>query len=228
MSKKLIMVTAVAGLASFAGAFGFTWASTTVLHGRPDVGQPADVNDEYTGALPEPDADPLNVAGVLDSKTKRNLTERQLKDLVHEVRRRIREYEDKLRSLNTREQRLQTARETLKKDIEGLRSLQVELASATAGLRDQRDKLEKSRLRIAAAEKENLISIAATYDKMDSASASKILADMSKSQNSNSEDAVKILYYMTERTKAKLLAELASAEPALASYFCRRLKQVEQ
>jgi hypothetical protein len=31
---------------------------------------------------------------------------------------------------------------------------------------------------------------------------------------------------MSERTKAKLLAELATSEPALASALCKRLKQI--
>jgi len=40
------------------------------------------------------------------------------------------------------------------------------------------------------------------------------------------DDAVKILHYMTERTKAKLLAEMASSEPALAAVLSQRLKQI--
>ncbi|RKY05801.1 MAG: hypothetical protein DRP65_12605, partial [Planctomycetota bacterium] len=98
--------------------------------------------------------------------------------------------------------------------------------------KEQRDKLLKLRVTIEEAEKANLISVAATYDKMDPASASKILATMSKTnrqtpgQDTGLDEAVKILYYMTERTKAKLLAELVSSEPALAATLCQRLKQV--
>jgi hypothetical protein len=44
--------------------------------------------------------------------------------------------------------------------------------------------------------------------------------------SSSFDDAVKILHYMTERTKAKLLAELATSEPALAAAMCKRLKQI--
>jgi hypothetical protein len=40
------------------------------------------------------------------------------------------------------------------------------------------------------------------------------------------DEAVKILHYMTERTKAKLLAELATSEPKLAAAMSRRLKQI--
>jgi hypothetical protein len=72
---------------------------------------------------------------------------------------------------------------------------------------------------------------------MDSASASKILVSMCMSQtqpgmidsqSSGFDEAVKILYYMTERTKAKLLAELTSAEPKLAAFLTQKLKRVVQ
>ena len=79
-------------------------------------------------------------------------------------------------------------------------------------------------------EKENLLTLAATYDKMSSDSAGKILANMSKmaagSSSSNIDDAVKILHYMSERAKAKLLAELSVSEPKLAALFCHKLKQI--
>ena len=77
------------------------------------------------------------------------------------------------------------------------------------------------------------MSIAATYDKMDPTSASKILTNMCASRaqddgfgGSSFDDTVKILHYMTERTKAKLLAELVTSEPKLAAVLCQRLKQI--
>jgi flagellar motility protein MotE (MotC chaperone) len=118
----------------------------------------------------------------------------------------------------------------IKKDIEELNNLRIELASIVTNLKSDRDKLLKSRVMIANAEKANLVSIAAAYDKMDSASAGKILTNMSKMQDSSGDgsfdDAVKILHYMTERTKAKLLAGLVTSEPKLAAVLCQRLKQI--
>ena len=74
---------------------------------------------------------------------------------------------------------------------------------------------------------------------MDVGGASKILTNMCATQDISKmqeieaghttgsfDDAVKILHYMTERTKAKLLAELADSEPALAAALCKRLKQI--
>lgn len=42
------------------------------------------------------------------------------------------------------------------------------------------------------------------------------------------DDAVKILYYMSERTKAKVLAEVVTTQPQLAAILVQRLKQVTE
>jgi hypothetical protein len=232
---------AVAGLVSFGGAFAFAWFTKKAPSSESPAGQGLNqptFADQETLKLPEPEAGTVGVVGAGDSKMKRAITERQLKSLVHEVRESIRQYNGKLEDLELWEQRLQMAEDTLKKDIENLNNLQVELASMTAALKSERDKLLKTRVEIAAAEKANLMSLAAAYDKMDASSASKILVRMcivgdpeaqeklSGGQRSQMHDAVKILYYMTERTKANLLTALVSSEPKLAAILCRRLKQI--
>ena len=66
---------------------------------------------------------------------------------------------------------------------------------------------------------------------MDSEAAGKILTNMSQYQNDSddsTDDAVKILYYMTERTKAKVLAVIAETKPTVSAYFCRELKQITE
>jgi flagellar motility protein MotE (MotC chaperone) len=70
------------------------------------------------------------------------------------------------------------------------------------------------------------MSIALAYDKMDATSAGEILTNISEAKNAAADDAVKILYYMSERTKAKVLASIAETEPAISAYFCRQLKQI--
>jgi hypothetical protein len=164
----------------------------------------------------------------VDSAQKKAMTETQLKSLVFEVREKIQEYDDKLRSLEIEEQRLQATHNILKKDIEELGNLQIELVSTVASLKSEQDKLSKSRIEIATNEKNNLISLASAYDKMDATSAGTILTNISQSQNSSSNDAVKILHYMTERTKAKVLASIAEVEPAISAYFCQELKQITE
>jgi predicted RNase H-like nuclease (RuvC/YqgF family) len=162
---------------------------------------------------------------------KKTMTEKRLNILVYEVREKIQEYDAKLQGLETGEQRLQRAHDLIKKDIEELNNLRIELASTVASLKSERDKLLKSRVEIAKAEKNNQITMAAAFDKMDSESAGKILTNMSKMQKggvggSSLDDAVKILHYMTERTKAKLLAGLVTSEPQLAALLCQKLKQI--
>ncbi len=241
MSKKLIIMTAAAGLVSFAGAFAFTWLTkkpaplqeqSPALNQSAPAGQETDLRRQKAGV----GADSSAFAGTQavvggQGEIKKTMTEKQLKSLVYEVREKIREYNNKLQSLDVREQRLQMAAGMIKKDIEELKGLQIELTSAVTGLKRERDKLLKSRVEVAKAENVNLISIAATYDKMDAASACKILTNMCQMQDGQLEgdsfnDAVKILHYMTERTKAKLLAELVTSEPKLAAVLSRRLKQV--
>lgn len=233
MTKKMIIITAVAGLTSFGGAFGVAWLTRPVQPPQPESTQQV-AGDVQTGGLMPPQAD---AAGQTGADSMRTLTEKQLKELIYEVREKIRQYQDKFESLETREKRLQMAQESLRQDVEELNELQVGLASAIANLKSERDRLLQSRVEIAAQEKVNLTAIAATYDKMDPASAGEIITNMcmgntqtltTTGQNVGLEDAVKILHYMTERTKAKVLAELVTAQPTLAAVLVQKLKQIAE
>lgn len=227
---------AAAGLASFSGSFFLAWVTTSRPAGRPaDSNQPTPIALGTAGELKLPPlkTDTVATAVAGNGEPKRTFTEKELKSLVYEVRQKIQEYNRKLKDLELREQRLQTAHATLKKDIENLNNMRVELASIIAQLKSERDKLLKSRVEISQAETTNLRSIAAAYDKMDASSASAILSSMCKDQvqgmaGGGPEDAVKILHYMTERTKANVLAEICSSEPQLAAVLCHKLKQIEQ
>lgn len=236
MSKKLIIITAAAGLASFAGAFVLGWRTELPSVSGPDEsGQPTPAAVETVPELPQPGVGVIGAVGTATDREKKAMTEKQLKNLVFEVREKMQEYNDKLQSLEVWEQRLQRAQDTLKEDIKNLNDLRVDLTLIVTGLKDERDKLLKSRLEVAQTEKDNLVLIAATYDKMDASSAGKIMISMCTSQtqpdkvdsqSSGFDEAVKILYYMTERTKAKLLAEVTTVEPRLAAFMTRRLKKV--
>jgi len=237
VSKKLIIVTAAVGLVSFVGAFAFSWLTRKAQVRPPsEPNQPALSRQETELNLPKLTGDAIGSLAADDSATRKAMTEKQLKYLVYEVQEKMRQYDSKLASLETREDRLQMAAEELKKDIENLNNLRIELTTLVASLKEERDKLLKSRMEIAQAEKANLAKIAATYDRMDSASASKILSSMCASQtqggpagaDGNIDDAVKILHYMAERTKAKVLAELVTSEPKLAAILCEKLKQITE
>ncbi len=227
MLKKIIILLG-AGLISFAGAFAFAWFTTP----RMPVEQPSDApnadarQQDSTVTIPPPQA-AGNASGLgADQALRTAMSRQQLKVLINEVRDKIEQYNRKLRNLEEREQQIQIAQQTLSSDVDKLEGLRVELASSVAQLKQQRDTLEKRRIAIAKDEEANLAALAAAYDKMDSASAAKILTSMSQAKNNSHDDAVKILYYMTDRTKGNLLAELANVEPTLAAYFCQKLKQI--
>lgn len=236
MSKKLIIITAAAGLASFAGAFVLGWRTEPPSESVPhESAQPTLAAVETVPELPQPAVGMVGAVGTDSDSEKKAMTEKQLKNLVFEVREKMQEYNDKLQNLEVWEQRLQTAQDILKEDVKNLNNLRIELALIVTSLKDERDKLLKSRLEVAQTEKDNLVLIAATYDKMDASSAGKIMISMCTSQTqpdkidsqgSGFDESVKILYYMTDRTKAKLLAEVTNAEPKLAAFLTQRLKKI--
>ncbi len=235
--KKIIVPTAI-GLVSFAGFFAFGWLSVPESPSAPNI----QINDtaqvqQPRESVPKPPwlglENPEAIYQVAESE-KMAMTRSQLKSLIHDIREKKLLYDTKDQSLELRKQRLELVQNDLKADIEKLDKLREELSSLTAGLRAEHDKLLKTRVEINNNEKTNLIAIAATYDKMDSASAGKILSSICSSGSSqslklkNMDDAVKILYYMTERTKAKLLAEMVNSEPKLAAVLCQRLKRITE
>jgi len=236
VSKKLIIITASAGLVSFAGAFILGWLTTQAPSVSPDMpAQPGKASFETIQEMPRPAVDMTDTIGMVSGSESRRMTEKQLKDLVFEVREKVEEYNNRLQNLTLREERLQRTQDTLKQDIQKLKDLRIELATIIADIKSERDKLLKSRLEIDQTEKDNLVLIAATYDKMDASSASKIVVSMCTSQtqpnvidnqSSGFDEAVKILYYMQDRTKAKLLAELTTAEPKLAAFLTQKLKRI--
>lgn len=230
MNKKVILITAALGVAGFGGAFATGWFTTpaaSVAAPAPDATKAPGPTAAGPQMLPPPSQTP-------ESENPLAMTQEQLQELITEVRETIQEYNTKLASLEKEKERFHIAQQTLKKDIETLNNLRTELATAVADLKNERDLLQKTRVQVERAEKNNLTAIAAAYDKMDPARASEILTSMVKGQSTNGghgssmDDAVKILHYMQERTKAKVLGELVTSEPALAALLCQRLKQVTE
>ena len=229
MNKKVILITAAIGIACFAGAFAMGWFTTPAVSMAAST-EATKTTAPATGA-PQMLAPPSSTP---ESENPLAMTQEQLQELISNVRETIQEYNGKLASLEKEKERFRIAQQTLKKDIETLNNMRTELATAVADLKNERDLLQKTRVHIEQAEKNNLIAIATAYDKMDAARASEILISMMKGQSANSgrgsnvDDAVKILHYMQERTKAKVLGELVTTEPALAALLCQKLKQVTE
>lgn len=237
MKKQLIVIVA-SGSIAFGGAFAAGWLTkpaAAVADGAAGPGSPA------TAPAATANLSPLQALAATTSASDedaaaRAMTEQQLKDLIYQIREKMKEYDEKVKSLDKERERLNIAGQTLKKDIETLNALRVDLAAAVASAKNERDVLLKTRVQVDQVEKANLLAIAAAYDKMDAASAGDILVNMATGQSrtgatarsANIDDAVKILHFMQERTKAKVLAEIVAKEPALAAVLCQKLKQVQE
>jgi flagellar motility protein MotE (MotC chaperone) len=237
VNVKVIIITAAAGAISFAGAFAVSWLT------RPAPVE-ASAAESQSGAVAqpqkagEPQLQVLTPTAVSsgDNTGARAMTEQQLKELVYELREKMRQYDEKLTSLEKDKERLRIAQQSLKKDIETLNNLRVDIATTAASVKTERDMLQRTRVEVEQTEKVNLTAIAAAYDKMEATRASEILRSMAVGQsqsgaaakNASAEDAVKILHFMQDRTKAKVLAEMAATEPTLAATLCQRLKQVTE
>jgi len=236
--KKRLVIVAIAGLVSLVGGFATGWitrpkaALGSAGPAPEETGRPSPAPVPAAPGTPAaaPAATAENGAGT------RTLTEHQLQELIIEMREKMQAYDRKLLDLEKEKERMQTAQQTVKKDIETLNNLRVELAASVASLKSERDSILKTRTEIEQVEKTNLMAIAAAYDKMDPARAGEILQSMAQGQSANgtpvrtanADDAVKILHYMQDRTKAKVLAEMAAVEPAVAAALSQRLKQVTE
>ena len=239
MNKKVIIIAAVVGLASFAGAFATGWftrpSAASAASDPNQAGTTDPMNPSRQG--PAPTLSPTPALSADQATAARSMSEEQLKELILQVRERIEEYDRKLLELDKEKERLQIAQQTLKKDIETLNNLRVDLAASVADVKNERDLLLKTRVEIATAEKANLLAIAAAYDKMDPTGASQILTNMATggarnngntNAKNNLDDAVKILFFMQDRTRGNVLTEMVNQEPGLAALLTQKLKQVQQ
>jgi flagellar motility protein MotE (MotC chaperone) len=238
VNQRFIIIAAAAGLVSFAALFVAGWLSgPKPAAGATGAGPAQTAEQANATARTAPAALALTATLTADDgAATRGMTEQQLKELIYEIREKIQEYDRKLQDLNKEKARMQTAQQMVKKDIDTLNNLRVDLAAGVANLKSERDLLLKTRTEVEQVEKTNLVAIAAAYDKMDPGRAGEILKSMVQGQtpnatagkNAGGDDAVKILHFMQERTKAKVLAELAATEPALAATLSQKLKQVTE
>jgi hypothetical protein len=226
MKKNILL--AVAGLLSFSMSFAVMWFITPVEPAAETAEGDATVNPSQEG-MPA-----LSLSGISEeskaAEISKGLSEKQLENLIYEVRNKIQLYKDKMKAIELQEERIQIAEATLLEDVEKLNKLRAELSVIVANIKSEQDKLQKSMVEIASTETANLRAIASTYNRMDPTSASNILLNMSRMQTVNGqtglEDVVKIIHYMEDRNKANLLAELSNSEPQLAAHLCQKLKKI--
>ena len=221
MSIKQAIIIAMVCLVCFGASFGIAWMSRPAPQAaHAEEAKPAEANDPFEAAM---NASSVNPEDPMLSKT---LTEKQLKILVQNLRGKIEEYDTKMADLGAREQQLQLSRQAFAADVNELNQIRVDLVSSAAEIKRQKKELDEYQVKIKDDEAVNLKRTATIYDKMDSSSSSKIMINMCKSNQIN--DAVKLINYMTERTAAKVLGEIATAEPQIAADMCQGLKRLKE
>jgi flagellar motility protein MotE (MotC chaperone) len=147
-----------------------------------------------------------------------------LDNLAKELRAKLQACKTREAELDQQEKRVKLAQESLKKQADELESLRMKLVSPLAELKQARTDLEQTRVVISRQEKAQLKRTAVIYDKMDSANSGKIIEGMMSNKQEN--DAARILYFMSERSAAKLLA--AITDQTIAIRLCDRMKKIQE
>lgn len=226
MKKTHLLFIIIAGILSFASSFLVSWymkKNQPVLPEDPSASQTdPDGQIAKPGSLPLPRSLHAAEADSMDL----GLSERQLQNLIQDIRDRMQEYQNKEKQLTKEAERIELAHQSLQEEIDRLNQLRNKLSVLTQSLDDKEQQLKKSLLQIEKVEQDNFKRLAATYDKMDTTQASRILSNMASGPQYS--DAIKILYYMSERTSAKVLGEIGSNQPELAAMISMKLKRVQE
>jgi chromosome segregation ATPase len=213
MKKKYrIIVLVTLGLAAFGASLMFSLSRRSApppqaggAGGQPGAGDLlADVAEKAAGQMQPKEA--------------------ELYQLVEDVRAKMRELDRRERELEERARQLALAESILDKQAEELENLRLQLVAPLTSLKEATRRLAESRERIARQEQANLKNIAAKYEKLDEDAGSDILVSMC--ENGQEADAVKILYYLSERTTAKMLGAIPDRE--LAARLLERMKRIQE
>lgn len=225
MKKIHIIIISGAGLISFSAVFG---GGLWMKKNRAAAAAAA----APTSAAAKTDSQQTQPDGILAELTSAampedlGMSESQLQNLIFDIREKMKEYEKKDKELDREKQQIEIARQTLQQDAERLSQLQEKLNLSLTTIQEREQNLEKTIIAINTIEKNNLQRIAATYDKMDPAQSGKILSSMAA--NNQMQDAVKILYYMSERVAGKMLGEIGTSNPEAAAALSLQLKRVKE
>jgi pentatricopeptide repeat protein len=219
--KKILMLAGI-GLAFFAVSLVLGWKIN--VPAAAVAAEPNEANIEMpVRSYINPMSDRLSIE---TRASLQSLSEKQLESLIFELREKLKANRQREQELAVQEERIRAAGEEVKGDLEKLSGLRTELAGTVSQIKREREALGKDRLTITAAEVAKLQQIASIHDKMDAASGSTLLVNMAS--NGRLDDAVQILNYMQERNAAKVLSEMVSKDPKVATVLCERLKKVRE
>jgi len=228
MKKSQILILAVAGGFSFAAVFGASWFVKKKK--AQELAQQALQQPDPVAAVNAPAPSGTAPGGVTfevsSEIAQMGMSERQLKNLIHDIREKLKEYHTRQSQLETDAARIEISRQALQTDIDRLNSLRDKLDLAMSEMKQKEQQLQESIVEIDQLERTNFQRLASTYEKMDVTQAGKIMVTMAAS--SQLQDSVKIIYYMTDRSAAKLLGEIATVRPELATVISSHLKRIKE
>jgi len=202
-NKLLVLMLTGAAATSFVGSF----IASSRLQARKQQAQTA----AMTTAEQAPGGGMEEGAQVV---VPRSLRDEQVDMLARQLRDQMAQYEEREGDLEKREEMAAAVRRQMDDDTKHLNELLARVTKALTKLKEERTQVEKEQLLMSKLEQTNLGRLASYYDKMDAASASRILSAMYMGEEG--ETAIKILYLMSERTAAKVLQEVGDAEVAAA------------
>ena len=208
--KKPMIVMAVFGVVAFAAAFG----ATKWLGGKGPAEEEAGAKGQATGP---------SLQEKLESLTPK---ERQLDEMIREVRQQAEEMHRRGRLLDEREKRFRIAQARLEKTAAELDKLPVQLAVTLNQLKDLKGRIDQSRILITTEEVANLQRVAKWFEKMDSEKGAQMLTVMCR--NERTDDAVKILRFMTDKVATRILESITDTDDKLGAALINETKRVRK
>ncbi len=227
MKKTQLIILSMAGLLSFASTFTVSWVIkkkkvAAAVAQQAQKADPQRADSDAQGDFFDSVSRTASAANPNDS----GISERQLQHLISDIRNKLKDHRDRQKNLDTEAERIEISRLSMQEDIDRLNELQNKLNLTLAQIHQKETALKNTLTEIDTLEKSNFQRLAGTYEKMDTTQAGRIMTTMATSNQL--QDSVKILYYMNERMAGKLLAEIATKKPELASLICMQLKLVKE
>ena len=233
MNKKQIVIMAGIGLIFF--ALSFTVGLFTRKSAEPDANNQANAGPEVI----KPFSTNNDAGNILDggegnensyeaqqAELNKSLTEKQLKDLIFEMRTKLADLTVKEKKLEEKDEHIQMSMKELQGNIKELEDLRMKLMAQLSSIKAQQKLLDDKLITIGASEKKNIIKLAAVYDKRKAPQACKTIVNLYKSNQLDY--AVKLTYYMSERASSKLLDEMSNQQPELAALISDKLRWIEE
>ena len=209
--KKLMIVMGVLGVVTFAAAFVLTQMLRPAA--EPEI-SPREASRE--------EARRMAVTGLESMQL--GLRESKLENLINDLNRQKTELRLRNRAMDERERRIKLASGQLAEASRELESMRLQLAAPLVRLKGLKKSLEATRLIITREETVNLKGIAKTYEAMATDSSSKAFEAMCK--GNQMKDAAKILQFMSDRGRAKLLSSMP--DQALTAQLLDMMKTIRQ